>query len=202
MKNKTTLAIVDSGVANLTSVMAAAKRLGSEAEITSDPAKIKAASKVILPGVGAAAAAMQQLKAKNLIETIRALTQPVLGICLGMQIMFERSEESGGCDCLGVIPGKIARLPDKKGMPIPHMGWNSISIRAKEHPLFKGVEDGSFVYFVHSYAAPVSENTLASCEYSAAFTAIAGYKNFIGCQFHPERSSQVGQQILQNFLDM
>ena len=197
-----TLAVVDSGVANLTSVMAALKRLNVEAEVTSDAQKICAASRVILPGVGAASAAMAQLNAKNLSDVIRALTQPVLGICLGMQLLYERSEESGGCQGLGIIKGIVQQLPAKKDMPIPHMGWNQLSLRVQNHPLLHGIKDGSFVYFVHSFAAPVSDATLASCDYSATFTAIAEYKNFFGCQFHPERSGAIGNQILKNFLEL
>jgi glutamine amidotransferase len=197
-----TLAIVDSGVANLTSVMAALKRLNADAEITSDPLKIRNATRIILPGVGAAPAAMAQLESKNLVDVLRGLTQPVLGICLGMQLLFEHSEESGGCDCLGLIPGQVKQLSAKPGMPIPHMGWNQILPHVKEHPLLKGIPENSFVYFVHSFAAPVGDATLASCEYSESFTATAGYKNFFGCQFHPERSSHIGRQILENFLGM
>jgi imidazole glycerol-phosphate synthase subunit HisH len=197
-----TLAIVDSGVANLASVMAALKRLNADAEVTSDAQKIRSASRVILPGVGSASAAMAQLEAKKLSDVLRKLTQPVLGICLGMQLLFEHSEEGQGCNCLGVIPGNIRQLPLKPDMPIPHMGWNQISIRAPAPPLLRDVKDGSFVYFVHSFAAPVGDATLASCDYSETFTAIAGHKNFFGCQFHPERSGFTGQQILKNFLVM
>jgi imidazole glycerol-phosphate synthase subunit HisH len=197
-----TLAVVDSGVANLASVMAALKRLNVDAEVTSDAEIIRSASRVILPGVGAASAAMAQVEAKKLSDVLRKLTQPVLGICLGMQILFERSEEGIGCDCLGVIPGTVKQLPVKPDMPIPHMGWNQISIRTTGHPLLRDVKDGSFFYFVHSFAVPLSDATLASCDYSEPFTAIAGHKNFFGCQFHPERSGSVGQQILKNFMDI
>ncbi len=197
-----TIAIVDSGVANLTSVMAALKRLNADAEITADPTKIRNASHVILPGVGAAPAAMAQLHAKGLPDVLRSLTQPVLGICLGMQLLFTRSEESGGCDCLGVIPGEIKQLPSKPGMPIPHMGWNQLSIKTKNHPLLKDIPDASFVYFVHSFAAPVGPATLASCTYTDEFTAIAARNNYFGCQFHPERSSTQGRQLLTNFLTL
>ncbi len=197
-----TLAVIDSGVANLASVMGALKRLNADAVVTSDAQVIRAASRVILPGVGAASAAMAQLDAKKLSDVIRTLTQPVLGICLGMQLFYERSEESGGCQGLGIIKGNVKQLPAKQGMPIPHMGWNQLLLCVKKHPLLRGVTSGSFVYFVHSFAAPISDATLASCDYSEAFTAIVGYKNFFGCQFHPERSGAVGNRILQNFLDL
>ncbi|MDR3424243.1 MAG: imidazole glycerol phosphate synthase subunit HisH [Alphaproteobacteria bacterium] len=196
------LVIVDSGVANLASVIAAVKRLNVAAEISSDAGKIRAASHVILPGVGAAEAAMAQLEAKGLSDVIRGLTQPVLGICLGMQLLFSHSEEGRGCACLGVIQGEVNRLAAKQDMPIPHMGWNQIKACVPDHPLLRGVKDDSFVYFVHSFAAPVGGYTLASCDYSETFTAVAGCKNFFGCQFHPERSGSVGSQILKNFLDM
>lgn len=197
-----TLAVVDSGVANLTSVKAALKRLGVDAQITSAPEVIQKSSHVILPGVGAISAAMRQLSEKKLINVIRGLKQPTLGICLGMQILFERSEESGGCEGLGVIPGTVEQLPVKPDMPIPHMGWNQIRLEAKDHPLLQNIENESFVYFVHSFAAPVGSDTLASCAYSEVFTAIVGHGNFFGCQFHPERSSGVGRQVLKNFLDL
>lgn len=198
------IAVIDSGVANLASVMEALQRLNADAVVTSDAAVIRAASHVILPGVGAASAAMVQLEKKKLTDVIRGLTQPVLGICLGMQLLFDGSEE-GRTDgsllpCLGVIPGAVRRMVGTPDMPVPHMGWNQITLLRPDHPLLKGIEQESFVYFVHSYAAPVSDLTLASSDYNGAFTAVAGYKNYLGCQFHPERSSAVGSRILQNFL--
>ena len=196
------LAVVDSGVANLASVMAALQRLGVAAEVTDKAERIQTASRVILPGVGSASAAMAQLEARRLIPVIRGLTQPVLGICLGMQLLFAHSEEGGGQDCLGLIRGNVERLPPKFDMPVPHMGWNQIKLHHVDHPLLRSIENGSFVYYVHSYAASVGDYTLASCAYSETFTAVAGHKNFFGCQFHPERSGIVGQQILKNFLDM
>ncbi len=194
------LAIVDSGVANLTSVLAAMERLGAEVEVTADAATIRAATHVILPGVGSASAAMRQLQERGLPDVLRSLTQPVLGICLGMQLLFERSEEGGDVPCLGIIPGKVCKL--KVGAePLPHMGWNEIEPLA-DHPLLRGVAAGAFMYFVHSFAAPVSAASLARCVYGEAFTAIVGHKNFFGCQFHPERSGEEGQKILRNFIEM
>jgi imidazole glycerol-phosphate synthase subunit HisH len=200
------IAVVDSGVANLASVMAALARLGAEAEITADAEKIRSASHVIFPGVGSAEAAMGQLRAKGLIDTLRELKQPVLGICLGMQLLFTSSEEGqengAPLPCLNIIPGVIKRLHAAPDRPIPHMGWNSLAVRDKAHSLLRDIEDGSFVYFVHSYAAPIGAYTLASCEHGEAFTAVVGVGNFFGCQFHPERSSRVGRAVLENFLRM
>jgi imidazole glycerol-phosphate synthase subunit HisH len=201
------IAVVDSGVANLASVMAALQRLGAEASVTSDAAVISGADRVILPGVGAAAAAMAQLEARRLIEPLRSITQPLLGICLGMQLLFASSTEGGEKGqkptvCLGIIPGQIDRLPSSPETPVPHMGWNQIKFRASGHPLLRGVDEGSYVYFVHSYAAPVTDVTIAVTEYGLPFASMVGQRNFFGCQFHPERSSAVGSQILQNFLEM
>ena len=196
------LAVVDSGVANLASVMAALHRLEVAAEITSNPEKISSAQRVIIPGVGAASAAMAQFEAKQLVKVIRNLTQPVLGICLGMQLMFEHSTEGQGVKCLGVIPAKIKQLPTKPEMPIPHMGWNQIKACQSGHALLRGIADESFVYFVHSFAAELGAYTVARCTYSEDFSAIVAHKNFFGCQFHPERSGDVGRQILKNFLEI
>lgn len=196
------ITIVDSGVANLASVMAALHRLRIDAEITADAKKIRASSHVILPGVGSASAAMDRLKSKNLIATLRSLTQPVLGICLGMQLLFEGSEESGGVECLAVLPGIVKLLPSTSDRPVPHMGWNRLRWKNSNHALAQNVLDDSYVYFVHSYAAPVADTTLAVTEYGENFTALVGYRNFFGCQFHPERSSNSGSQILANFIGL
>ena len=194
------IAVVDSGVANLASVMAALQRLGVEAEVTADARKIREAERVILPGVGSADAAMAQLQAKNLVDILRALTRPVLGICLGMQLLYANSEEGGGVGGLGVLPGTVKLFTSAPDRPVPHMGWNQLALRSPQHPLLQGVDDGSFVYFVHSYAAPAADTALATTDYGEAFTSIVGHGNFYGCQFHPERSSKVGGRILQNFM--
>lgn len=195
------IVIVDSGVANLTSVQSALERLDAEVKVTNAPSEIQEASHVILPGVGSAKAAMTGLREKGLISTLQNLTQPVLGICLGMQILFESSEESGNTACLGMIPGVVKQLPSSSKEPIPHMGWNQIQVE-KEHPLLKNVPKDSYFYFVHSFAASLNEMTIASTYYGNQFTAIVAHDNFMGCQFHPERSSSVGQTILRNFLGL
>jgi glutamine amidotransferase len=196
------LVVIDSGLGNLFSVEAALRRLGAEPLRTDDPALIAKADRVIFPGVGAAAPAMESLRAKGLVDVLRGLTKPMLGICLGMQLMFEASDEGEGAACLGLLQGRVTLLPGLPSMPVPHMGWNQIAVRDKNHPLLRGIEDGSWVYFVHSYAVEVCEATLATSTYSVPFTAAAGLGNFMGCQFHPERSGEVGARVLKNFLEI
>jgi len=195
------LAIVDSGGANIASVRFALERLGVLSELTADPAVIRSAERVILPGVGAASEGMKRLQAKGLIDCVRALTQPVLGVCLGMQLLFEESEEDGGVQTLGLIPGRVARLPDSPGVTVPHMGWNNLEIK-RDTPLLRGFDATTRFYFVHSFAGPVNEFTLASCEHGTAFAAVVQRGNFSGVQFHPERSGAAGAQLLKNFLEM
>ncbi|HAX92114.1 MAG TPA: imidazole glycerol phosphate synthase subunit HisH [Rhodospirillaceae bacterium] len=194
------IAILDSGVANLTSVQAALDRLGAQSIITDDPKVLQNANRVILPGVGAAEAAMTSLKKKGLVEVIRALTCPVLGICLGMQLLFDRSEE--GAECLGIIDGEVRQLRVLGDLPLPHMGWNQLEVLDAAHPLLNGIKTGDFVYYVHSFAAPVAGNTIAQTTYGTAFTAMVAKGNFMGCQFHPERSGETGSRILKNFIEM
>ena len=195
--------IIDTGCANLSSVRYAFERIGADVEISDDIAKIKAATRVVLPGVGTAKAAMQALKDKALIDTICGLTQPVLGVCLGMQMLTRASQERGDnqedCECLGLIDTNIEQL-DSKGQPLPHMGWNQIS--PSQHPLFVGVAEGSYVYFVHSYRAPLGDFTIAKSEYGEGFSAAIAKDNFMGVQFHPEKSAGVGATILKNFMKM
>jgi len=191
------LAIVDTGCANLASVGFAFERLGVRKIVTSDPAILKSADRVILPGVGAMPYAMAQLKARELVEVLRGLTQPLMGICLGMQLLFEGSEE-GGASGLGLIKGTVKRMNTGK-LPAPHMGWNTLGNLADD-PLLAGVQEDDYTYFVHSYAAPVSGETLAISNYDQPFSAIVRRGNIFGCQFHPERSGKVGAKILENFL--
>ena len=197
------IAIIDSGGANIASVTFALERCGATGALTTDPDIITSADKVILPGVGAAPVAMEQLQNAGLVDYIRRLTQPVLGICLGMQLLFERSEE-GDTALLGLIPGKVGAFQPAPGLSIPHMGWNRLLPKADAaaNPLLKGIDDGAHVYFVHSYFAPVSDDTVAACRYGVDFTALVAHGNFMGAQFHPERSGPTGARILQNFLEL
>ncbi len=193
------VAIIDSGGANIASLLFALERLGYSASLTTAPDEIRAADKVILPGVGAAADAMRRLRDSRLVDVIRGLTQPVLGICLGMQLLADASEEED-VDCLGIIPGTARRLPVAEGFPVPNMGWCPIH-KTADAPLLAGIPDGSFFYFVHSYALPVSEFTLATARHADAFSAVIGRDNFLAAQFHPERSSAHGAILLRNFLE-
>lgn len=191
------IAIVDSGGANLSSVVGAFARLGEKAELTGDPDLIRRCPRVVLPGVGAAADAMATLRRRGLDACIKELRQPVLGICLGMQLLF-RSSEEGPTDCLGLIPGDVARLRPE-GLCVPHMGWNEVVFEGSP-ALFKGLAGGAFFYFVHSYAAPPGPWVTARCDYGAPVPAAVERGNFFGVQFHPERSSQAGARVLANFL--
>lgn len=191
--------IVDTQCANLTSVRFALERLGVTPIISADATVIRAAKRVILPGVGTAAAAMRALQASDLVSTLQQLTQPVLGICLGMQLLTEYSRE-GKVNCLGVIPTRTAPLTSA-GLPLPHMGWNTLNA-TQPHALLQHLPTSAYCYFVHSYAVPVSAVTLATTDYGERFSAMIGYRNFFGAQFHPERSGAVGAQILKNFLEL
>jgi glutamine amidotransferase len=190
--------IVDSGGANLASLRYALERLGARAQVSNDARTIAGAARVVLPGVGAAAHAMQRLHAAGLTSVLRALTQPVLGVCLGMQLLFAVSEE-GLTECLGVLPYAVRRLRSAPQRPVPHMGWNQLC-QLRPDPLLEGVPDGAYAYFVHSYAAPLTQHTLASTEYGAAVSAVVRHANFWGTQFHPERSAATGARVLANFL--
>lgn len=191
--------ILDTGCANLASVAYAIKRLGYQPTVSREPDVVLRADKLFLPGVGSAPAAMNMLQERDLITLIKACTQPVLGICLGMQLLAARSEE-GNVDTLGIIDAPINRM-ETDGLPLPHMGWNRVTPLAGHH-LFRGIDDGAYFYFVHSFAMPVSSATIAQSDYGGAFTAAVEQDNFFGVQFHPERSGQAGAQLLKNFLEM
>ena len=192
------IAIIDYDAGNIRSVGNALQRLGAEYELTADPARILAADKVILPGVGHAARAMESLRERGLCELIKGLRRPVLGICVGMQLMCRDSEE-GPVQGLGLFDAHVRRFVEAPDAKVPHMGWNAIG--NLDGKLFKGLEGGSFVYFVHSYFAGTGPDTIATCRHGEQlFSAALKYENFYGTQFHPEKSGSVGETILRNFL--
>jgi len=193
------VAIVDSGGANIASLKFALTRLGVAGKLTVDPATIRSASHVIMPGVGAARSAMERLQETGLERLIPQLKQPVLGICLGLQLMFEKSEEDN-TDCLGILPGSVLRFSPAPGRPVPHMGWNQVR-KVRNSALMADVPDNSYFYFVHSYAAETGEMTVGCTEYGWPFAAVVASGNFLATQFHPERSGPLGAQVLRNFLE-
>lgn len=191
--------IIDYGTGNLRSVTNALERLGADYILTADPAAIQNAERVLLPGVGEAATAMERLRGKGLIDSLKNLTCPVLGICLGMQLLCVHSEE-GDTECLGLFPNRIRRFPKDTGLKVPHIGWNSIhNLRS---PLYKGIKEGEYVYYVHSYAAEANKCTAAETDYGGPFSGSLHKNNYFGCQFHPEKSGTAGQRILANFLTL
>ena len=192
-----TLAIIDVGCGNIGSVGIAFERFGLAPTITADPTKIAQADKVILPGVGAAGYAMEQIRARGLVDTLRALTQPVLGICLGMQLLFERSDEEDTL-CLGIIPGQVRRLAPAPGRPVPHMGWSRLTV---SDPAIR-LADGDYVYFAHSFACDEGPETVATADYGRPIPAIVRKGNWWGAQFHPERSGPAGARFLEAFLSL
>lgn len=192
------VAIVASGGANIASLQFALERLGATSTVTADADVLRAADRVLLPGVGAAGDAMARLERAGLTRVLPQLTCPVLGICLGMQLLFESSEE-GDARCLGVLPGRVRRLPGAAGRPVPHMGWNTLN-QLQPVALLEGLKPGDYVYFVHSFAAPASAATVAATDYGTPFSACVSSGNFHGAQFHPERSAAVGARLLRNFL--
>ncbi len=192
--------IIDGGGANIASLQFALQRLGAASELTVDPARIRAADRIILPGVGAAADAMHRLEQAGLNTLIPQLTQPFLGICLGMQLLYASSAEAD-TRCLEIIEGRAHLLEKAPDRPVPHMGWNRLEKR-RDVPLLHGIEHGSYFYFIHSYAVDVLATTVASATYGRPFTAVVGQANFWGTQFHPERSGEHGARLLRNFLQL
>jgi len=193
------LAIVDGGGANIASLTFALARLGISGELTTDPARIRAARRVILPGVGAARDAMARLHKAGLDTLIPTLTQPVMGICLGLQLLFEGSAEED-TNCLGILPGRAERFVADADHSVPHMGWNRVT-PANNSQLLNGLPSGAQFYFVHSYAVPVTDFTSGHCEYGCDFSAVVEKDNFMATQFHPERSGTNGARVLKNFLE-
>ncbi len=201
------IAIVDYGVGNLFSLKSSFAAIGAETVLTPDPEVIKKADKILLPGVGAFGDAAEKLKASGLGDLIVEEAnkgKPLLGICLGMQLLLEKSYEYGEHEGLGLIKGEIRPISDviPKDLKIPHIGWNSLDFKGSS-PIFKYVKNGDFVYFVHSYyGANCDDNVIATTEYGATLTAAVGNKNVFGCQFHPEKSGTVGLNILRGFCDL
>ena len=200
------IAIIDYDAGNLKSVEKALQYLGEECIVTRDKEKLLKADKIILPGVGAFGDAMEKLHKFGLVDVIHKLVKenkPFLGICLGLQLMFESSEEGPGVKGLGLLPGKIVKFPEKEGFKIPHMGWNSIDVKEGSR-LFKGVSNNSYVYFVHSYylQAENENDVAATTEYITHVHASVEHDNVFACQFHPEKSGDVGLRILKNFCEL
>lgn len=200
------IAIIDYDAGNIKSVEKALQKLGQDVVITRDKEQILQADKVVLPGVGAFGDAMQNLKAYGLTEVIHEVVEngiPFLGICLGLQLLFERSDESDGVEGLGILKGEICKIPEKAGLKIPHMGWNSLHLQ-QEGKLFRGIEEGAYVYFVHSYYLKAEDEQIvkATTDYSTCIHASVESGNVFACQFHPEKSGDVGLQILKNFVEL
>lgn len=198
------LALIDAGGANLGSVMYALRRIGAAPRLVRDADALGDPERVILPGVGAAAPSMALLRARGLDVALRASEAPLLGVCVGLQLLFEGSEE-GDVDCLGLLPGRVRQLAGGPGLRIPHMGWNTLRVRVPASPLLAGIDDGAHAYFVHSFAVPVEEAgdaVLADTDHGARFAAVVGHGRRFGAQFHPERSSATGLRLLDNFLKL
>ncbi|OBS97086.1 imidazole glycerol phosphate synthase, glutamine amidotransferase subunit [Vibrio tasmaniensis] len=197
--------IIDTGCANVSSVKFAIERLGYAVEISKEPEVVLAADKLFLPGVGTASEAMKNLQERDLVSLVKQVEKPLLGICLGMQLLGKLSQEKGQkadalVECLGLCDGEV-RLLETGDLPLPHMGWNTVTA-TPNHALFKDIEEGEYFYFVHSFAMPVGDYTIAQCDYGNPFTAAVQSGNYYGVQFHPERSSKAGSKLIQNFLEL
>ena len=193
--------LIGYGSGNVASVRFALERLGARVRISADPADLDEAERVILPGVGAAGYAMQRLNALGLVEPLRRFQRPLLGVCLGQQLLFETSAEDGGADLLGLIPGRVEAILPAPSRPSPHMGWSRLTIRRPD-PLLEGIKDGDWAYFVHGFVCPDGPATIAAADYGIPVPAVVNSANRWGCQFHPERSAAAGARILKNFLEL
>jgi len=197
----TQTAIVHLGAGNTASVQFALERLGADVIVTSDAAVIADAERLVLPGVGAAGYAMERMAALGLTDLIKGFDRPLLGLCLGQQLLFAESEENGGATLLGFIPGRVTRMPLRDDLPVPHMGWSQLH-GLKDDPILEGVAEGAYAYFVHSYVCPDTDATIACAAYGSEVPAMVRTGNRWGCQFHPERSAAAGARILRNFLEL
>ena len=196
-----TVSLLAYGAGNIASVRFAFERLGASVELVSTPDAIAVAERLVLPGVGAAGYAMARLRDLGVVEAIRAFPRPLLGVCLGQQLLFETSVEDGGAELLGLIPGRVEAIVPAADRTVPHMGWSRLARRV-DHPLLAGVEDGTWAYFVHGFVCPDGPATLAAADYGGPVPAVVADGHRMGCQFHPERSAAAGQRILQNFLEL
>lgn len=195
------IAVVPGGGENVNSVLFALERLGARPELTLDPKAVASAERVILMGVGAAPPAMAKLRSHGLVPCLQALKQPLLGICVGMQLLFERSAE-GDVECLAMLPGRVERFPEGGGLTVPHMGWNRLDLLQPDDPLLAGIKTGDWAFYANSFYAPPSHATVARTEYGVPLSAVVHRGNVFGCQFHPERSAAVGARLLRNFLEL
>lgn len=193
------IAVVPGGGENINNVLFALERIGARPTLTLDRKTIASAERVILMGVGASPPAMEKLRAFGLVECLRGLQQPLFGICVGMQLLYERSAE-GDVDCLGILSGRIERLVETGDLTVPHMGWNRLTLLKPDNPLLEGVKTGDWVFYANSFYAPSSESTIARTDYGVPISAVVNRGNFYGCQFHPEKSRGIGRRILENFL--
>ena len=199
--------ILDYGMSNLRSVSKALEKLGAGVEISNKPGDVEKAEKLVLPGVGAFGDAMEELQTRKLASPLKkfvASGKPFLGICLGLQLLFDQSEETPGVTGLGIVPGKVVKFRSSENHKVPHMGWNQLRFRDEKCPFVRGIKNGSFVYFVHSYFVQPErpEIVLAECEYNAIFAAMIWDRNIFGCQFHPEKSQDAGMKMLENFIGL
>ncbi|KQY84904.1 imidazole glycerol phosphate synthase subunit HisH [Brevundimonas sp. Root1423] len=197
----TEVTVLAYGAGNVASVRFALERLGATVRLTADPDEVAQAERLILPGVGAAGYAMSRLRDLDLVEAVRVFQRPLLGVCLGQQLLFETSDEGGGTELLGLIPGRVTALTPGPGLPVPHMGWSRLS-QIRDDPLLEGVPDQAYAYFVHGFVCPDGPATLARADYGGPVPAVVRQGNRWGCQFHPERSAAAGARILKNFLEM
>jgi len=195
------VAVVPGGGENVNCVLFALERIGVRPLLTLDPKTVAAADRVILMGVGAAAPGMAKLRDHGLVDCLRGLQQPVLGICVGMQLLFERSAE-GDVPCLGMLPGRIEALPSGGDLTVPHMGWNQIELLKSDQPLLEGIKSGDWAFYANSFYAPLTDASIARSDYGVPISAVVHRGNVFGCQFHPEGSSTVGSRLLANFLKL
>jgi imidazole glycerol-phosphate synthase subunit HisH len=193
------IAVVPGGGENINNVLFALERIGAKPTLTLDRKVIASADRVILMGVGASPPAMEKLRTHELVDCLRGLRQPLLGICVGMQLLYERSAE-GDVDCLGILPGRIERLVETDHLTVPHMGWNRLTLLKPHNPLLEGLKSGDWAFYANSFYAPLSDATLAATDYGVPISAVVQRGNVYGCQFHPEKSRQTGRRLLENFL--